>query len=70
MNACTIASPSASAKRIGRSKVRLSKERTLESEISYAKSPEALIDKVVEYNLEYSEINPSSTLRIARSSSV
>ena len=45
-------------------------ERTLESEISYAKSAEALIDKVVEYNLEYSEINPSSTLRIARSSSV
>ncbi len=42
-------------------------ERTLESEISYARSPEALIDKVVEYNLEYSEINPSSTVRIARS---
>lgn len=41
-------------------------ERTLMSEISLAQSPEALIDNVVEYSLEYSEIDPSSTVVVAR----
>lgn len=42
-------------------------ERTLESEISYAQSPEALIDNVVEYFLSYDEIDSSRTVMVARS---
>lgn len=41
-------------------------QRTLESEISIARSPEALIDNVVEHSLEYSEIDASSTVLVAK----
>ena len=41
-------------------------ERTIESEISYAQSPEALIDSVVEYSLSYDEIDCASTIMVAK----
>ena len=42
-------------------------QRTLKSEISVARSPESLIDSVVEYSIEYSEIDPDKTVLVARS---
>ena len=42
------------------------KERTLKSELGYARSPEALIDNVVEYNLDYRQIDSSATTLVAR----
>ena len=41
-------------------------QRTLESEISIARSPEALIDNVVQHSLEYNEIDASRTVLVAK----
>ncbi len=41
-------------------------QRTLKSEISYSRSPEALIENVVEYSLQYDEIDPSAAILVAK----
>lgn len=43
-------------------------ERTLKSEISMSRSPEALIDNVIQYSLDYDEIDSSSTVLVAKGS--